>query len=155
MELGFNHVELDPLKQPKAALYLRVSTTEQAIHGYSLAAQEQVIRQFCRQRGYEVYQVYADEGISGKSTENRPAFQRMMADARESLFDMVVVWKLSRLGRNNRDILNTTEELYKNNVYFYSISEQFDLTTSMGRFMLNLLGSFGEFERNKLAKMSN
>jgi site-specific DNA recombinase len=152
MAFGYNQAELDPLKQPKAALYLRVSTTEQAVHGYSLAAQEQVIRQFCQQRGYEVYQVYADEGISGKRTENRPAFQRMMTDARESLFDMVVVWKLSRLGRNNRDILNTTEELYKNNVSFYSISEQFDVSTSTGRLMLQLLGSFGEFERNQISE---
>lgn len=152
MAFGYNQAELDPLKQPKAALYLRVSTTEQAVHGYSLAAQEQVIRQFCQQRGYEVYQIYADEGISGKRTENRPAFQRMMTDARESLFDMVVVWKLSRLGRNNRDILNTTEELYKNNVSFYSISEQFDVSTSTGRLMLQLLGSFGEFERNQISE---
>lgn len=152
MALGFNQEIADPLVQPKAALYLRVSTTEQAVHGYSLAAQEQVIRQFCQQRGYEVYEVYADEGISGKKTENRPAFQRMMADARESSFDMVVVWKLSRLGRNNRDILNTTEELYKNNVSFYSISEQFDVSTSTGRLMLQLLGSFGEFERNQISE---
>ena len=97
MAFVFNQTLSDSLDQPKAALYLRVSTTEQAVHGYSLTAQEQVIRQFCLQRGYDVYDVYADEGISGKRTENRPAFQRMMADARENLFDMVIVWKLSRL----------------------------------------------------------
>ena len=152
MAFGFNQTLSDSLDQPKAALYLRVSTTEQAVHGYSLAAQEQVIRQFCLQRGYDVYEVYADEGISGKRTENRPAFQRMMTDAREKLFDMVIVWKLSRLGRNNRDILNTTEELYKHNVSFYSISEQFDISTSTGRLMLQLLGSFGEFERNQISE---
>lgn len=62
----------------------------------------------------------------------------MMRDAKEHLFDMVVVWKLSRLGRNNRDILNATEEPYKHNVNFYSISEQFDIGTITGRLMLQL-----------------
>lgn len=96
--------------------------------------------------------VYADEGISGKRTENRPGYQQLMKDAQSGLYDERFVWKLTRLGRNMRDVLNTTETLFKHGVGFHSISENFDVTTSTGRLMLQLLGSFGEFERNQISE---
>lgn len=139
-----------PVK-PKAALYLRVSTIEQRDEGYSIMAQEENCHATAQRMGYEVFKVYSDEGISGKSTKNRPAFQRMMQDASEEKFNVVIIWKLSRLGRNMLEILQTVEKLNKFNIGLFSISEQFDITTSSGRLMLQMLGSFSEFERETIA----
>lgn len=143
-------METTPTK--RVALYIRVSTQEQALEGHSIQAQEQNGRQFAERMGYEVVEVYADEGISGKSTKNRFAYQRMMNDARNHRFDLLVIWKLTRLGRNMLDVLQTVEELLRYDVGLHSISEQFDVTTSTGKLMLQLLGSFGEFERNQIAE---
>lgn len=139
--------------QPKRiALYLRVSTTEQAQEGYSIQAQEQNGSDYAKRMSYDVVKVFADEGESGKSTKNRLAYQRMMEEAKKETFDLLVIWKLTRLGRNMLDILNTVEILLAHNVGLYSISEQFDVTTSSGKLMLQLLGSFGEFERNQISE---
>lgn len=107
---------------------------------------------FSERMGYEVVEVYADEGVSGKSIKHRAAFQRMMDDARNSLFDLVVVWMLTRLGRNMLNILKTVEELLKLDIGLYSVSESFDITTSSGKLMLQILGSFSEFERNQISE---
>lgn len=71
-----------------------------------------------------------------------------MADARTGNFDLVIIWKLTRLVRNMLDILKTVEEFIKLGIELFSISENFDISTSSGKLMLQLLGSFGEFERN-------
>ncbi len=136
----------------RAVLYLRVSTQEQATEGYSLAAQEQNGRDYIERMGYELVKVYADEGFSGKSTEKRQYYQEMMKDAEQQKYDIVIIWKLTRLARNMMDVMKTVEILLANNIEFYSISEQFDITTSTGKLMLQLLGSFGEFERNQIAE---
>ena len=138
--------------EKRAALYLRVSTTEQATEGYSIQAQEQNGREQAFRLRHEVVEVYSDEGESGKSTKNRLAYQRLMADARQKKFDVVIIWKLTRLGRNMLDVLQTVEELLSLGIGLYSISEQFDITTSSGKLMLQLLGSFGEFERNQISE---
>lgn len=139
-------------ERKRAVLYLRVSTQEQAIDGYSLFAQERNGREVANRMGYDVVHVYADEGESGKSTKKRKAYQQMMKDAEAEKFDMVIVWKLTRLARNMMDVLSTVETLLKHNIEFHSISEQFDVLTSTGKLMLQLLGSFGEFERNQIAE---
>ena len=141
-----------PNVEKRAALYLRVSTTEQATEGYSIQAQEENGREQAFRLRHEVVGVYSDEGESGKSTKNRLAYQQMMADAREKKFDVVIIWKLTRLGRNMLDVLQTVEELLSLGIGLYSISEKFDITTSSGKLMLQLLGSFGEFERNQISE---
>lgn len=138
--------------EKREALYLRVSTTEQATEGYSIQAQEQNGREQAFRLRHEVVEVYSDEGESGKSTKNRLAYQRLMADVRQKKFDVVIIWKLTRLGRNMLDVLQTVEELLSLGIGLYSISEQFDITTSSGKLMLQLLGSFGEFERNQISE---
>lgn len=135
-------------KRKRVVLYIRVSTQDQAIEGHSIEAQEARAREYAERMDYEVVNVYIDEGISGKSTKRRLAFQRMMADARTGNFDLVIIWKLTRLVRNMLDILKTVEEFIKLGIELFSISENFDISTSSGKLMLQLLGSFGEFERN-------
>lgn len=139
-------------KRKRVAIYIRVSTQEQAVEGHSIEAQEARAREYAERMGYEVVYVYIDEGVSGKSTKHRKAFLNMMANARMGNFDLVIIWKLTRLGRNMLDILKTVEEFIKLGIELFSISENFDISTSSGKLMLQLLGSFGEFERNQISE---
>src|SRR5699024_6348531 len=88
----------------KAAIYIRVSTEEQK-KGYSIEAQESVIREYAKNKDYEVYDVYNDEGYSGKDF-NRPEIQRLFSDLANDKVDVILVWKVDRLSRNNTDVLN-------------------------------------------------
>lgn len=142
----------DTITKKRAVAYIRVSTNEQAEHGYSLGAQKEEIEKFCDRHDYHFMHTYADEGISGKNTIKRLGYQQMMKDASNGKFDVVIVWKLSRLARNMSDVLKTTESLLKEDITFHSISENFDIETATGRLMLQLLGSFGEFERRQISE---
>lgn len=136
----------------KVALYCRVSTTEQGLEGHSLEAQEAVMYKHCIERGYTVQEVYVDAGISGKEMTKRHALQRLLHDAEEQQFDLVLVWKLSRMGRNLKDVLEIVERLGKQQIGFLSLSEQFDTSTPSGRFMFQQMASFNEYERNIIAE---
>lgn len=75
------------------AIYARVSTEEQAIEGFSIEAQLQTIHDYAKQNGYRVLE-YVDKGISGKSMDKRPALQKLLSDAKQRLFEEVIVWKI-------------------------------------------------------------
>lgn len=134
----------------RVAVYVRVSTVEQAEEGYSIDAQVDKARKLCELQDKEVVMVYADRGISGKSVVNRLELQRLLKDAQKGLFDEVIVWKLNRLARNTRDLLNIMEELKSCDVGFQSVSEAFDTTTALGNFTFLMLGAIGEFERSTI-----
>lgn len=135
---------------PKAALYLRVSTEEQASEGQSISAQLETLKQYCRLYHIEIHDVYEDPGFSGKDTLNRPGLQRLLADAECRHFNMVLVWKLSRLSRNLKDLLGIIDLFEQKDIVFSSYSEKFDTSTPVGRMTLQLLGSIAEFERNTI-----
>ncbi|UUX33263.1 recombinase family protein [Fundicoccus culcitae] len=139
-------------KTIRAVYYTRVSTAEQAISGYSLGAQKKVINDYCQQKGYLLVGGYSDEGISGKSIENRYQLQDLLDDSKEGLFDVVIIWKLSRLSRRLIDTISIIEELQENNVGLESISEKTDFTSSTGWFMTQVMASMNEFERNVIAE---
>jgi site-specific DNA recombinase len=134
----------------RAALYIRVSTEEQAVEGLSIPAQIETLTQYCKLYGIEVYDIYKDLGISGKETRNRPGLMKMLLDAKECKFDLILVWKISRLSRSLKDLLMILDELEKSNVLFISYSEKFDTSTAVGKMTLQLLGSIAEFERNTI-----
>ena len=135
------------MKKKKVAIYIRVSTLDQARDGYSLEAQERVLRTWCADNKYEIYDLYADRGISGKDMEHRPDMQRLMRDAREDRFDMVVFWALSRFTRSVPDLYNTMEVFTKHNIDMVSYTESFDTSTPMGRAMVGIVGIFAQLER--------
>ena len=135
----------------KIALYLRVSTEDQAKEGYSLEVQRETLEAFAKREGLEIYKVYSDDGISGATT-NRPALAALLADAKGGKFGLVLVAKLDRFSRNLRDLLNLVDELCSYGVGFKSAGEPFDTTTSAGKLMFQQLGSFAEFERNRIAE---
>ncbi|MDD2803954.1 MAG: recombinase family protein [Elusimicrobiales bacterium] len=135
----------------KTALYLRVSTEDQAREGYSLEVQRETLEAFAKREGLEVYKVYSDNGISGYSSD-RPALAALMADAKGGKFGLVLVSKLDRFSRNLKDLLHLVDQLSKYEVGFKSAGEPFDTTTSAGKLMFQQLGSFAEFERNRIAE---
>lgn len=136
----------------KAAVYIRVSTLDQAREGYSLSAQRKTLTEWCATRGYEVYNVYADEGISAKDITHRPACQAMLEAAYNSEFDIILIWALSRFTRSVADLYDTWDKLQKHNVGVVSCTEGFDTSTPTGRAMMGVLGVFAQMERELTAE---
>ena len=93
----------------RVAIYCRVSTTEQAEEGYSIGEQKRLLSDECVKHGNIVYKVYADKGISGKNIKNRPALKELLKDAEDREFDSVLVWKMNRISRSLKDVLNIVD----------------------------------------------
>ncbi|HAR6255717.1 TPA: recombinase family protein [Staphylococcus pseudintermedius] len=139
---------MDKMKKKLVGGYIRVST-ERQVEGYSIEGQITQIEQYCQFNDYELVDIYADRGISGKSM-NRPELQRMLNDAKNGKLDCVMVYKTNRLARNTSDLLTIVEELHRQNVEFFSLSERMEVKNSTGKLMLQILASFSEFERNTI-----
>ena len=135
----------------KVAIYLRVSTTEQAEEGFSIAAQKERLKAYVQSQGWELGPVYEDGGFSG-GTINRPSFSKLRADMRLKMFDLILVYKLDRLSRNMRDLSNLVHEMDEQGVFFKSATEPFDTTTPAGKLIFNMLGSVAEFERGMIGE---
>jgi site-specific DNA recombinase len=135
----------------KIGIYIRVSTEDQARDGYSLEVQREYLESFAKREGHEIFKIYSDDGISAYSTR-RPALQQLLADAKAKRFELVVVHKIDRFSRNLKDLLMLVDELSSYGVAFKSATEPFDTTTSAGKLMFQQLGSFAEFERNRIAE---
>ena len=142
---------MQQLKTKRVGIYVRVSTEMQSIEGFSIDGQINQIKEYCEFHHFEVKDIYADRGISGKSM-NRPELQRMLEDAKEGNIDCVIVYKTNRLARNTSDLLKIVEDLDKSNVEFISLTEKIPLNTSSGKLMLQMIASFSEFERNNIVE---
>lgn len=127
-----------------AALYARVSTTEQTCDNQLLE-----LRQYCAARGWRVWREFVDQGVSG-AKDRRPALDDLIAHARRRRFDIVVCWRLDRLGRNLRHLVMLLEELRDLGVGFVSLGEGIDLATPAGRLQLHILAALAEFERSRI-----
>lgn len=136
----------------KVAIYTRVSTQEQATEGYSLEAQEKVLREYCALKKYQIVDVYSDEGISGKDIDHRPEMKRLLSDAEAQKFNIILVWKLTRFSRRLSDLTRACEDLEKWNVFLVSYSESFDCSTPAGKMIRNMLGTVAQFEREVIAE---
>lgn len=135
------------MTQKRVAIYVRVSTLDQAEEGYSLEAQEKSLRKWCDDQKYDVYDLYADRGISGKDIEHRPEMSRLLLDAKQEKFDIVLFWSLSRFTRSVVDLYNTMSLLEKHHINIVSYTEPFDTFTPMGRAMIGVVGVFAQLER--------
>ena len=140
------------------ALYLRVSTDEQALrHEGSLDSQKHRLSAFIEVKNVQqpnwgkVVETYVDDGISAKDT-NRPAFQRMMKDLRKGRINLILVTDLSRLSRNIMDFCVLLEELRTYKAQFLSIKEQFDTTTAAGEMMVFNMINLAQFERKQTSE---
>ena len=127
----------------KAALYIRVSTEDQAIYGFSLPAQLSLLTEYCTRNNIDVYDTYIDEGISGQK-ENRPQFQRVIKDAEKRLFNIILVHKFDRFARKVELSQRTKNHLAECNVTLISITEPLE-DSPMGFFVGGLHDLMSEY----------
>ena len=133
----------------RAALYLRVSTQEQT-ENYSIEAQRERLEAYCKSKGWTVYNIYVDGGYSGANMD-RPALQQMLDDLPN--IDVVVVYRLDRLSRSQRDTLTLIEDYFlKADVDFVSITETLDTSTPFGKAMIGILSVFAQLERETITE---
>lgn len=127
--------------------YIRVSSKGSATKGESLTTQDKAIKDFCKSNGWKLTKIYADEGISGGTVKKRPALQQLLKDVEDGKIDIVVITRLSRIGRNARELLNNYEILKNAGVQLRSIHENMNFNTPVGRVMLTMLSAMAEMER--------
>lgn len=134
----------------KVAIYIRVSTTSQAEEGYSIEEQKDKLTSYCHIKDWSVYNVYTDGGFSGSNTK-RPAMEQLIKDANKKKFDTVLVYKLDRLSRSQKDTLYLIEDVFiANDIAFLSLQENFDTSTPFGKAMIGLLSVFAQLEREQI-----
>ena len=134
----------------KVAIYVRVSTQDQAKEGYSIPEQLDRLRKFCDAHDWILAEEYVDPGYSGGNT-NRPALQKLLKDIRKGIFDTVLVYKLDRLSRSQKDTMTLIEdEFLANNIDFVSMKENFDTGTAIGRATIGFLSVFSQLEKDQI-----
>ena len=133
----------------RAALYVRVSTDEQATEGFSLDAQISKLKAYCKLEGWTVSAVYCEEGESGRSTK-RPQYQRMMSES--DSWDVLLVYKLDRIHRNSVNFAKMMEDLDRKGKEFCSVQEKFDTSTAMGRFVRDVMERIAQLESEQIGE---
>jgi DNA invertase Pin-like site-specific DNA recombinase len=126
----------------KCAIYARVSTVDQEPEN-----QLQELRRYAQARGWSAVE-YVDRGVSG-AKDRRPALDQMLGDAKRRKFDVVVCWRLDRLGRNLKHLITLLEDLHALGIAFVSLAEGIDATTPAGKLQMHILGAIAEFERER------
>lgn len=127
----------------KAAIYARVSTLDQEPEN-----QLQDLRRYVEARGWPAAE-YVDRGVSG-AKDRRLALDRLLTDARRRRLDVLVCWRLDRLGRNLKHLITLLDELQALGVAFVSLAEGIDATTTAGKLQMHILGAIAEFERERI-----
>jgi len=134
----------------KAAIYIRVSTDAQREEGYSIDAQKEMLEAHCISKGIKNYEFYIDGGFSGSNLD-RPELKRLICDIKNDKISCVVVYKLDRLSRSQKDTLYLIEDIFNpKNVDFVSLNESMDTSTPLGRLMLGILSAFAQLERENI-----
>jgi len=126
-----------------AAVYSRISTVS---HGQDSTMQTRELIEYCERRGWEIFESYVDEGVSGKK-DSRPQLNRLMADAHARRFDVVVVWRFDRFSRSVSHLCRTLETFRALKIDFVSMMEQIDTTTPAGTFVFHVLAAVAQSER--------
>jgi DNA invertase Pin-like site-specific DNA recombinase len=131
-----------------AGVYARVST----LHGgQDSTMQTRELAEYCQRRGWQIFDQYVDNGVSGKK-DSRPQLNRMMEDAHSRRFDVVVVWRFDRFARSVSHLLRALETFNALDIDFVSICEQINTNTPTGKLVFTILGAVSEGERNLIAE---
>ena len=136
----------------RAAIYVRVSTEEQAAEGYSIDAQKELLQDYCLVEGWDVAGVYEDDGFSGRN-DKRPAYRRMMAEM--DSWDLILVIKMDRIHRNSRNFMNMMEVLDRHGKMFVSQSESLDTTNALGRFVVDMIQRLAQLESEQIGERTH
>lgn len=128
-------------KTARAGYYVRVSRGDQ-----NLALQLDAASSLAKQRAWQLARQYSDDGLSG-ATDKRPAFRKLLDDARRGELDVVIVYKLDRMFRSTRELLETLASLDAWGVKFVSCTEPIDTASPAGKLLITILAAIGEFER--------
>ena len=134
-----------------AGIYIRVSTQGQAREGFSLGEQEARLKNFCKAKQYEVYKVYADEGISAKN-DKRSAYQSMMNDVKNGTINVIVAFKMDRLTRSVYDVEKLMKIVKEANCDIDCLNDSSNTTTSTGRLTLRIMTSVSQNEIEKCSE---
>ena len=129
-----------------AGLYIRVSTEDQAREGFSLPEQEKRLRAMCEYKGYEIYKIYKDAGISAKTGNKRPAFEELLQDIKDKKCNTIVVLKLDRLTRSVYDMEHIMKFLDENNAYLDCANDDINTTNANGKMVARLLTTVSQNE---------
>ncbi len=125
----------------KVGIYARVSTSDQIIETQLIP-----LREYCQRHKYEIHQEYIDQGFSGKDIK-RPAFEELLHDMRQGKLQAVICYKLDRVGRSLKHLINLFEEFTNRGIGFVSLSQNIDTNTPEGRMFLKMLMVLAEYER--------
>ena len=125
----------------KVGLYARVSSSDQ-----NTDTQLMAMRDYCKRMEYDIVDEYVDNGFSGKD-DRRPSFERFLADMRANRFECILCYKLDRIGRSLRHLLNLFEEFQNRKIVFISLTQNINSATAEGKMFLRLLMVLSEYER--------
>jgi DNA invertase Pin-like site-specific DNA recombinase len=129
----------------RCAIYARVSTLDQEPENQLVE-----LRRYTSARNWTAVE-YVDRGVSG-AKDRRPALDQLIADAKRRRFDVLLCWRLDRLGRNLRHLIVLLEDLQTLGIAFVSLAEGIDATTPAGKLQMHILGAIAEFERARIAE---
>jgi DNA invertase Pin-like site-specific DNA recombinase len=130
----------------RAAIYLRVSTVDQHPETQGIE-----LRQFAKQRGYEIVREYVDHGVSGTKVR-RPALDQLLKDANRHKFDAVLVWSSDRLARSTKHFLQVLDDLSELGIQFLSQREAIDTEGPLGRAIIVIISAIAELERSLIVE---
>jgi site-specific DNA recombinase len=133
----------------RVAIYIRVSTEDQAREGYSLDAQKERLEAYCEAQGWDVAHIYSDEGHTGRKT-NRPAYRKMIED--KNTWDTLLVMKMDRIHRNSKNFMIMMEDLEKWGKKFTSMQESLDTSNAVGRFVVDIIQRIAQLESEQIGE---
>ncbi len=130
----------------RVAIYARVSTTEQSTDSQLLD-----LRRYVRERGWNIFKEYVDEGISG-TKDSRPGLNELMNDAKKRRFGVVLVWRFDRFARSTRHLINALEEFKNLRIDFVSYQENIDTSSPLGSAIFTIISAVAQLERDIIAE---
>lgn len=137
----------------RVAIYVRVSTEEQALKGFSIEAQKEALIEYCKKHNMKIVYIYADEGISGaKPPLKRPGLKQLLDDVEAGKIDMILFTKLDRWFRSVKEYFKVQEILDDNKVEWKAIQEDYDTTTANGQMAITIFLAVAQNERDRTAE---
>ena len=130
----------------RTAIYARVSTTDQSTESQLLD-----LRRYVADRGWQIFNEYIDEGISG-TKDSRPALNKLMNDARKRRFDVMLVWRFDRFARSTRHLINALEEFKNLGIDFVSFQENIDTSSPLGSAIFTIISAVAQLERDIISE---